>query len=159
MVIYFQQKVKKKGSLEFKFRKNVYGFKKNFKVKDLNINTNSEWKDIKKKITNSLSPEYKILFKFNSEKILINRYKREYFISKNKKIRITLDKNIQIYDQRFALKKPNLKLKNYTQNYLVIEFKFNKEDKKFINDLDINIPIKVSRNSKYINGIRSVVGR
>ena len=30
---------------------------------------------------------------------------------------------------------------------------------KFINDLDINIPIKVSRNSKYINGIRSVVGR
>ena len=70
-----------------------------------------------------------------------------------------LDKNIQIYDQRFALKKPNLKLKNYTQNYLVIEFKFNKEDKKFINDLDINIPIKVSRNSKYINGIRSVVGR
>ena len=112
-----------------------------------------------KKITNSLSPEYKILFKFNSEKILINRYKREYFISKNKKIRITLDKNIQIYDQRFALKKPNLKLKNYTQNYLVMEFKFNKEDKKFINDLDINIPIKVSRNSKYINGIRSVVGR
>ena len=106
-----------------------------------------------------MSPEYKILFKFNSEKILINRYKREYFISKNKKIRITLDKNIQIYDQRFALNKPNLKLKNYTQNYLVIEFKFNKEDKKFFNDLDINIPIKVSRNSKYINGIRSVVGR
>ena len=155
----FSTESKKKGSLEFKFRKNVYGFKKNFKVKDLNINTNSEWKDIKRKITNSLSPEYKILFKFNSEKILINRYKREYFISKNKKIRITLDKNIQIYDQRFALKKPNLKLKNYTQNYLVIEFKFNKEDKKFSNDLDINIPIKVSRNSKYINGIRSVVGR
>ena len=150
---------KKEGSLEFKFRKNVYGYKKIFKVKDLTIEKNCEWKDIKEKIYNSLSTEYKILFKLNSEKILINRYQREYFRSKNKKLRITLDKDIQIFDQRFSLKKPNLKLTNYTQNYMVIEFKFDKEDKQFINDLDINIPIKVSRNSKYINGIRSVVGK
>ena len=33
------------------------------------------------------------------------------------------------------------------------------EHNMLVNDLDINIPIKVSRNSKYINGIRSVVGR
>ena len=155
----FSIESKKEGSLEFKFRKNVYGYKKIFKVKDLTIDKNCEWKDIKEKIYNSLSTEYKILFKLNSEKILINRYQREYFRSKNKKLRITLDKDIQIFDQRFSLKKPNLKLTNYTQNYLVIEFKFDKEDKQFINDLDINIPIKVSRNSKYINGIRSVVGK
>lgn len=147
------------GALEFKFRKNIYGFKEIFKVKDLTINSNSNWKDIKKKILHSLSPKHKILFQLNCEKILINRYKREYFRSKNKKLRVTLDQNIQIYDQRFALEKPNFTIKNYTQNYLVIEFKFNKEDKKLINDLDINIPIKVSRNSKYINGIRSVLGK
>jgi hypothetical protein len=114
---------------------------------------------IKKKILDSLSPEYKILFNINSEKILINRYRREYFISKNKKIRITLDKDIKIFDQRMAFKKPNLTLKNYTQEYSVVEIKFNKEDKILLNDLDINIPIKASRNSKYINGVRSVLGR
>ena len=114
---------------------------------------------IKNKIQKSLTPEYKIIFDKNSEKILINRYKREYFISKNKKLRVTLDRNIQIFDQRFASLKPNYKLKNFTQDYLVIEFKFNKEDKMFLNDLDINIPIKASRNSKYINGVRSILGR
>jgi hypothetical protein len=150
---------KNEGSLEFKFKKNIYGYKKVFKINDLIMNLNSNWATIKEKILNSLTPKYKILFNINSEKILINRYTREYFISKNKKLRITLDKNIKIFDQRHTFKKPNFKLKNYTQDYSVVEFKFNKEDKIFLNDLDINIPIKASRNSKYVNGVRSVLGR
>ena len=155
----FSENKKNEGSLEFKFKKNIYGYKKVFKIKDLTLSPSSNWRDIKNKILKTLTPEYKILFNRNSEKILINQYKREYFISKNKKLRITLDKNIKIFDQRFTFEKPNFKFKNYTQDHLVIEFKFNKEDKILLNDLDINIPIKASRNSKYINGVRSVVGR
>ena len=155
----FSENKKNEGSLEFKFKKNIYGYKKVFKIKDLTLSPSSNWRDIKNKILKTLTPEYKILFNRNSEKILINQYKREYFISKNKKLRITLDKNIKIFDQRFTFEKPNFKFKNYTQDHLVIEFKFNKEDKILLNDLDINIPIKASRNSKYINGVRSVLGR
>ena len=155
----FSNDKKNEGSLEFKFKKNIYGYKKIFKISDLTLNLNSNWKDIKNKILKKLTPEYKILFDRNSEKILINRYKREYFISRNKKLRVTLDRNIEIFDQRTALIKPNFKFKNFTQDYLVIEFKFNKEDKVFLNDLDINIPIKASRNSKYINGVRSILGK
>ena len=155
----FSENKKNEGSLEFKFKKNIYGYKKIFKINDLTLNLSSTWREIKNKIQKSLTQEYKIIFDKNSEKILINRYKREYFISKNKKLRVTLDRNIQIFDQRFASLKPNYKLKNFTQDYLVIEFKFNKEDKMFLNDLDINIPIKASRNSKYINGVRSILGR
>jgi hypothetical protein len=155
----FSDNKKNEGSLEFKFKKNIYGYKKVFKIKDLTLNLNSYWKEIKNKIIKELTPEYKILFDKNSEKILINRYKREYFISRNKKLRVTLDRNIEVFDQRRALVKPNFKFKNFTQDHLVIEFKFNKEDKVFLNDLDINIPIKASRNSKYINGVRSVLGK
>lgn len=155
----FSENKKNEGSLEFKFKKNIYGYKKIFKINDLTLNLSSTWREIKNKIQKSLTQEYKIIFDKNSEKILINRYKREYFISKNKKLRVTLDRNIQIFDQRFASLKPNYKFKNFTQDYLVIEFKFNKEDKMFLNDLDINIPIKASRNSKYINGVRSILGR
>ena len=155
----FSKNRENEGSLEFKFRKNIYGYKKIFKIKDLNLNLNSKWSDIKNKILNALTPEYKILYNINSEKILINQYKREYFISKNKKLRITLDKNIKIFDQRFTFEKPNFKFKNYTQDYSVIEFKFNKDDKILLNDLDISVPIKASRNSKYINGVRSILGK
>lgn len=155
----FSENSTNEGSLEFKFRKNIYGYKKVFKIKDLTLNMNSKWSDIKNKILNALTPEYKILYDRNSEKILINQYKREYFISRNKKIRITLDKNIKIFDQRFTFDKPNFKFKNYTQDYSVMEFKFNKEDKILLNDLDISVPIKASRNSKYINGVRSIIGK
>ena len=155
----FSENSTNEGSLEFKFRKNIYGYKKVFKIKDLTLNMNSKWSDIKNKILNALTPEYKILYNRNSEKILINQYKREYFISRNKKIRITLDKNIKIFDQRFTFDKPNFKFKNYTQDYSVMEFKFNKEDKILLNDLDISVPIKASRNSKYINGVRSIIGK
>ena len=154
----FSENNTNEGSLEFKFRKNVYGYKKVFKIKNLTLNLNSKWSEIKNKILNALTPEYKILYNRNSEKILINQYKREYFISKNKKLRITLDKNIKIFDQRFTFDKPNFKFKNYTQDYSVMEFKFNKEDKILLNDLDISVPIKASRNSKYINGVRSILG-
>ena len=153
------QNKKNEGSLEFKFKKNIYGYKKVFKIKNLTINFNSHLSDIKKKFLKTLTPEYKILFNKNSQEILINQYKREYFISKNRKLRITLDRNIKIFDQRLTFKKPNFRSKNYTQDYLVIEFKFNKNDKAFLNDLDINVPIKASRNSKYINGVRSVLGK
>ncbi len=155
----FSENNTNEGSLEFKFRKNIYGYKKVFKIKDLTLNLNTKWSEIKNKILNALTPEYKILYNRNSEKILINQYKREYFISKNKKLRITLDKNIKIFDQRFTFDKPNFKFKNYTQDYSVMEFKFNKEDKILLNDLDISVPIKASRNSKYINGVRSILGK
>jgi len=155
----FAEKNKNEGSLEFKFRKNIYGYKKVFKIKNLTLSLNSKWSEIKNKILNALTPEYKILYNRNSEKILINQYKREYFISKNKKLRITLDKNIKIFDQRFTFQKPNFRFKNYTQDYSVMEFKFNKEDKILLNDLDISVPIKASRNSKYINGVRSILGK
>lgn len=155
----FSENNTNEGSLEFKFRKNIYGYKKVFKIKNLTLNLNSKWSEIKNKILNALTPEYKILYNRNSEKILINQYKREYFISKNKKLRITLDKNIKIFDQRFTFQKPNFRFKNYTQDYSVMEFKFNKEDKILLNDLDISVPIKASRNSKYINGVRSILGK
>ena len=155
----FSENNTNEGCLEFKFRKNIYGYKKVFKIKNLTLSLNSKWSEIKNKILNALTPEYKILYNRNSEKILINQYKREYFISKNKKLRITLDKNIKIFDQRFTFDKPNFKFKNYTQDYSVMEFKFNKEDKILLNDLDISVPIKASRNSKYINGVRSILGK
>ena len=43
----FSIESKKEGSLEFKFRKNVYGYKKIFKVKDLTIDKNCEWKSVR----------------------------------------------------------------------------------------------------------------
>jgi SPX domain protein involved in polyphosphate accumulation len=149
---------KKMGYLEFKIRKNVYGYKKNFLIKDLFINQKINPNTIKYMIKRSLNTKYKFIFENNSEIILINRYYREYFRSFNNKIRITIDRNLKIFDQIHQSNKLNFLQETITQNYFVLEIKFNKEDKKFLNDINFNLPIKLNKNSKYINGMRSIMG-
>ena len=53
---------------------------------------------------------------------IINQYLRRYFITRDKKIRLTLDTNYSIYDQRYS-NKPNLEKVFLKQPILIIEIK------------------------------------
>jgi SPX domain protein involved in polyphosphate accumulation len=152
----FEQK--KLGYLEFKIRKNVYGYKKSFLIKDLFINEKINPNMIKSIIKRSLDTKYKFIFENNSEIMLINCYNREYFKSFNNKIRITIDKNLKFFDQVHQQNRLNFSFETNTQKYLVLEIKFAQADKKFLNDINFNIPIKMNKNSKYINGMRAIMG-
>lgn len=152
----FEQR--KLGCLEFKIRKNVYGYKKSFLIKDLYINEKITPNMIKSIIKRSLDTKHKFIFENNSEIILINCYNREYFKSFNSKIRITVDKNLKIFDQAHQPNKLNFSFETKTQKYLVLEIKFAQGDKKFLNDINFKIPIKLKKNSKYINGLRAIMG-
>lgn len=146
------------GKLEFKFKRNLFGWKKDFLINSKLINENLNWKSINSIISNELSGFYSGLFQNNSKPQIINSYKRDYFISFNKKIRITLDKKHKIFDQRI-FDSPNFKKRKIRNDYLVIEFKFNRKDLRYYKQL-LNkfLPIQISKNSKYINGIRAVMG-
>jgi len=146
------------GSLEFKIKRNIYGFKERFRVKNLRIDIDTDWSIIKKEIKNSLSIKYQNIFNFNCYPKIINQFDREYFKSRNGKIRVTLDKSIKIYDQRMGVKMPNFFHKTFSQNYIVVEVKFDRGDRNFFDNYSIDLPIKASKNSKYINAIRAVTG-
>ena len=45
-----------------------------------------------------------------------------------------------------------------SQRVLVMEFKFNRKIKESIDSIMKQIPIRASRNSKYVNSIRAVTG-
>ena len=145
------------GDLEFKFKRNIFGWKKRFHVENLKINSKIEWKKIVKNITNNLNHETKILYKSNSTPMIINQYLRDYFTSIDKKFRITVDRNHYVWDQRFK-KKPNLKNKIKLQPIIIVEFKFDRNMESEMNKLMRGMPIRVSRSSKYINSIRAVTG-
>lgn len=149
---------KNDGKLEFKYKRNLFGWKKNFLIKSKIINENLNWKSIKNIISDNLNSIYKDFFINNSNPQIINSYKRDYFISFNKKIRITVDKKHKIFDQRMY-NFPNFKKRKLKQNYLVVEFKFNRKDLIYYKELLHKfIPIQISKNSKYINGLRAVMG-
>ncbi len=146
-----------KGVFEIKFKRNLYGWKKKINIDGLDIIKINNWKIICNSILNKLPKKEREFFKFNSKPKIINQYHRDYFLSKNNKFRITVDKNHSIYDQRFY-SYPNYLKKTLSQRIIVMEFKFSRKDRLEIDRLMDSIPIRSSRNSKYVNSIRAVTG-
>ncbi len=147
----------KKGKLEFKFKRNIFGWKRRFEVPGLKINSNLRLKKLKEIIKDNLSGYEKIIFENNCEPKIINQYKREYYENYNKKFRVTIDTLHNIYDQRFY-KKVNLVKKTLIQKYVIVEFKFDRDSSHLSKEMLKTLPFRISRNSKYINSIRSVSG-
>jgi len=147
-----------KANFEFKFKKNLFGWKKKFSIDCGLIKNDFEWQYIIKKIYSKLPENLKLFYKNNSYPQIINQYERDYFLSFDTKIRITVDKNHSIYDQRLHCK-PNITKNKYSQNYVVVEFKFNRTDLSIYQKmLDNFMPIQLSKNSKYVNSLRAITG-
>jgi hypothetical protein len=145
------------GSLEIKKRKNIFGFKEIFNIKNLQITKESDLKKIYDFIKNQLDLKKKLYLTARPYPTIINQYSREYYIDFNENFRITIDKKIKIYDQRLN-SKINIKNKIYTPDFMVVEFKFNQNFNDEIIDICKNFPLRVSRNSKYVNAIRASAG-
>lgn len=145
------------GNLEFKFKRNIFGWKKRFLISNLKVNSNLKLKTLKRTIKENLSNYEKILFENNCEPMIINQYKREYYENFNRKFRVTIDTSHKVFDQRFY-KKINLTHKALIQKYIIVEFKFDRKNSHYSKKILKTLPFRISRNSKYINSIRSVTG-
>ncbi len=148
---------KKIGNLELKFKRNIYGWKKKYKIEKLNLENKINWNTVKTTISKNLPLKARIFFDKNNKPQIVNQYEREYFISNDKKYRVTIDRNMKIFNQR-STNEINLTKKAIIQNYIILEVKFERTDYSKIESLLHNIPIRASRNSKYINSVRAVMG-
>lgn len=140
---YFESKIKK-NSVGYKIKEKL---KKNINLKSL---TNQNLKDSLSQLKN---PYLKNLYQYRSIPILINRYKRSYFLSNCKKFRITVDTLNSIY----KISKNNLSPLKYKflPEMTILEFKtdYNNElSSKVLTDF----PIRHYRNSKYINSFKFI---
>jgi hypothetical protein len=78
----------------------------------------------------------------------VNRYDRSYFVSGDGRVRVTVDTNLQAFDQRFG-RRPHFKRSVAIPDMLVVEFKFSPEDRPGAMQMMEGIPLRVSRSSKY----------
>ena len=145
------------GVFEFKYKRNLYGWKKKFNMQNFNFTEKSLLKNFSNTISKYLPDKEKIFFKANSNPKIINRYFRDYFTNHDDEIRITIDRFHEIFDQRYS-NNFNFRKKTYSQRIVVMEFKFERGNKNFVDELMKSVPIRSSRNSKYVNSIRAVTG-
>ena len=78
---------------------NLYGWKNRFPIQDLKISDKGKWKNIIKKLTESVPDNVKILLKRYTVPVVINQYYRSYFVSNDKKFRITVDRYQKSFNQ------------------------------------------------------------
>ena len=105
----------------------------------------------------SLSHEARCRIQENPMPILINCYKRNYFINRDHTIRITLDTRLKIFDQRYS-PSPNLNRKAILPSPVILELKFREEKREQVSQIFKDMPVSMSRNSKYVFGVRGIRG-
>ncbi len=84
--------------------------------------------------------------------ISIISYYRNYFISLDNRIRITLDKDLRFYDQRLSAF-PNKRFFTSNTQVIVIEIKAEEKDERYLNQFLKDFPFSASRFSKYCESL------
>ena len=89
--------------------------------------------------------------------ILINCYKRNYFINRDHTIQITIDTRLKIFDQLYS-SSPNLNRKAILSVHCYFKIKFKEEKREKVSQIFRDMPVSMSRNSKYVFGVRGIRG-
>ena len=81
---------------------------------------------------------------------LLNRYKRKYYESFNKKYRLTIDSDMEYHQ----IKRFNNSFANFQKDYknIVLEFKYSQYNDSNADYFSNYFPFRITKNSKYING-------
>jgi len=136
-----------KPVLEIKNKHGHLGVKESYRLPHFVLNRNIKkcrWNEIfcRSDIPESLKLELKF-----TNPTLINSYSRKYFLSHDKKVRVTIDKKLRYY---FIING-----KEHSDSSIILEIKYNYSEKNNINRITDYLNFRLTKNSKYVNGIKS----
>ena len=134
-----------------KIKKALLGIKKSFQLIpfqfDENI-TNEKLRDI---INHSDLPDW-ITEQMNTLfPTLVNRYKRKYYREFSKKYRITIDSEVEYY--QITNRNNTFRNKEQDNTNIIVELKYGYEDNINSSLISSEFPFRMTKNSKYVNGI------
>jgi hypothetical protein len=143
-----------KPVLELKIKKGLVGRKESFPLVPFSVDENLQRNTIVDVFNRSEIPEILKLDLNWLEASLLNRYRRKYFQSADRKYRITIDSEMEFYQIRaynnaFLHKSVDLKS-------MVVELKYTTENDQYVEQIANYFPVRISRSSKYVNGIERV---
>ena len=142
----------KNPALEIKFKTGQLGWKKRFKLNHFNLNRHNHFnykKTFKSLEENKLFETHKLDLPFLTPSLL-NSYQRTYYLSFDKKYRITVDNNLLFY----SINPICNFFKTFTdEDKVVIELKYDEKDADGASNITNFLPFRVTKNSKYVVGI------
>jgi hypothetical protein len=142
--------------LELKQKRNQLGVKKQRQLA-CKLDLALPWSDILQTIHAHAGADWQPLLQTVQHPTLINSYQREYYVTAEGAIRITLDYAQVAFGQRFALR-PNLCARLLITDNVVIEIKAPEDCKDRLHEIACWFPVRRSRNSKYTNSLMASFG-
>jgi len=149
--------------LELKQKRNLLGRKERFLL-PCNLDLTLPWREILEVMREetrflSLRSQQNLVSMLQTinQPTLLNRYQREYYVTVDGAIRITLDFAQAAYDQRLS-PRPNLHARLPIADTVVIEVKTGQEHAERLEEVVAQFPMRRSRNSKYVGGLLVALG-
>lgn len=140
-----------KPTLELKLKHNLHIGKIFYPLKTFTLDNNFSIDSMREIFRNSFIPDFLILHLMESNFTLLNRYKRKYFLSADKKYRITIDTDIEAH--KLSPHQNSFLHKTIDYNNLLLEIKYNQPHDNFVDRITNYFPFRMTRSSKYIDGI------
>jgi len=132
-----------RGIVEKKIKNNTLGTKE-----FININAPASLADLSSKV-NAISPTSMV---FPS---LQNSYQRSYFIDRELKFRMTIDRKLSFHYPGYMLE--DMSQATFQDDRIIIEIKFDIADYTFFDRISNALPYRLSKHSKYVTGLTNLV--
>lgn len=138
-------------ALEIKLKHNVHVGKITHRLMPFKLDSAFSIDVMRKVIRASDIGEIVKSYLYGLESILLNSYRRKYFLSADQRYRVTVDSDVRVYG-----------LSHYSNNFLsrlpapndvVLEIKYNKPNDELIDEITNYFPFRIARNSKYVSGV------
>ena len=138
--------------LELKQKRNMLGRKRRYLL-PCELDLTSSWVEILETVRTYATPDWQAILQMVSQPTLLNHYQREYYVTLDGAIRVTLDFAQVAYDQRLSVR-PNLSARLPSADNVVIEIKTAQDQAERLPEIAARFPVPRSRNSKYVRGLR-----
>lgn len=89
---------------------------------------------------------------------VLNSYQRQYYVSADGRVRLTVDDHLRAYDQLLTVR-PNLSFHLPLPDMFIIELKCDVRHATYLADVLAEFPLRVHRHSKYVTALSSFLER
>jgi SPX domain protein involved in polyphosphate accumulation len=144
-----------KPILELKIKNGLMGKKESYLLENFTLDENFRLETLREIFRKSEVPDIVELDLMTLQPSLLNRYKRKYFQTADRNYRITIDTDLEYY--RIDPQGNTFLQKSRDDFNIVVELKYNKENDPLAESISRSFPFRLSRNSKYVNGIQRVL--
>ena len=144
----------REGILEMKCKQAGPGWKHHHRMSgELDLGSTT-WSEVVRRLRAEAPPRFGRILDGAGRPSVIIAYERDYLVSNDGKIRITIDGHQWAYSQ-WATERPNITRDSSRHDVIVIETKCSTDDRALLVQTLTNLPLTVSRFSKYVTGVQS----